>query len=104
MPISGKERFPGIDPLYGPQAAYAMSGTDQVLLRIERGVVDGNSRHQALGGRRPMLFSGHSQMGTTTNFRARDMFLTQRSRFDRVSIRSHFLNRQLQRSRNLIRE
>ena len=54
--------------------------------------------------RHPMLFSGHSQMGTATNFRPWDMFIPHRSRFDRVSIRSRLLNRRLQGFRKLLWE
>jgi hypothetical protein len=51
-----------------------------------------------------IFISSHSQMETAANFRPSDRFLTHRSRFDRVSIRSRLLNRQLQRSRNLLWE
>lgn len=52
----------------------------------------------------PKLLSGHSQMGSAANFRPWDMFMTHRSRFDRVSVRSNFLNRRLQGSRKLLWE
>jgi len=40
-------------------------------------------------------------MGTAAHFRPRDLFITHRSRFDRIRIRSCLLNRQFQAPRKL---